>query len=93
MHKVFGTKENEKYYDRLGAYLIPIKDNKVGVVKTHKGYFLLGGGMEDNETDEQCIKRECMEEIGCNVDVKEKMYSDMQSWAIEQAVSLCLQEI
>ncbi len=45
-HKIFGVKENVKYSDREGTYLIPFKNNKVGVVKTPKGYFLLGGGLE-----------------------------------------------
>lgn len=39
-HKIFGVKENVKYSDREGAYLIPFQNNKVGVVKTPKGYFL-----------------------------------------------------
>ena len=39
MHKIFGAKENASYLDREGAYIIPIKDNKIGVVKTPKGYF------------------------------------------------------
>ena len=42
-HKVFGIKKNVNYMDREGAYLLPAKDGKVGVVKTSKGYFLLGG--------------------------------------------------
>ena len=41
MHKVFGTKENEKFVDRKGAYIIPIKGDEVGVVETPKGFFLL----------------------------------------------------
>ena len=43
MHKVFGTKENAEYVDREGAYLIPIKSGQIGVVKTPKGFFFLGG--------------------------------------------------
>ena len=43
-HKVFGVKENANYIDREGIYFVPVKDGKVGVVKTSKGYFLLGGG-------------------------------------------------
>ena len=55
MHKIFGTKEDKEYKDRLGAYIIPVKGNEVGVVETPKGYFLLGGGLDANETDFQCI--------------------------------------
>lgn len=45
LHKVFGIKENEKYYDRAGVYLIPVKSHKIGVIKTPKGFFLLGGSI------------------------------------------------
>lgn len=138
MHKIFGRKENVEYSTRIGAYLIPIENNKIGVIKTNKGYFLIGGGKEANETDEQCIKRECIEEIGCDVtihnqicnaetytfhekigyfhpvqtfysgsinykvqepvesdhilvwlsfeEIQNKMYVEMQGWAIEQAI-------
>ena len=75
MHKVFGTKENVEYVDRTGAYLILIKDNKVGIIQTPKGFFLLGGGLENNENDIECIKRECIEEAGYDVSVKEKICS------------------
>lgn len=62
MHKLFGTKENVNYIDREGVYLVPVKDGKVGVVKTPKGYFLIGGGLDSGESHEECIKRECLEE-------------------------------
>lgn len=75
MHKVFGIKENEKYVDRYGAYIIPIKNGKVGVIKTSKGLFFIGGGSEHDETDEQCIVRECLEEVGLSCNIKEKICS------------------
>ena len=50
MHKVFGVKEDAEYFDREGAYIIPVRGNKAGVVKTPKGYFLLGGGLEKDES-------------------------------------------
>ena len=69
MHKVFGIKKAVEYTDRKGAYLIPVKGNKAAVIKTAKGYFLLGGGIENGETDEDCILRECLEEVGCEARV------------------------
>ena len=75
MHKIFGIKENFSYLDRKGAYIIPIKDGKFGVVKTPKGYFLLGGGIDDGETHEQAIRRECLEEAGYIVNIKQKLCS------------------
>ena len=59
MHKVFGIQEDVNYIDRVGAYLIPVKEGKVGVVRTTKGYFLLGGGVDSGESHEECIRREC----------------------------------
>lgn len=70
-HKIFGTRLAVSCVDRNGAYLIPIRDDKIGVAETAKGFFFLGGGIEENETDAECIMRECFEEIGCTVVVKE----------------------
>ena len=50
MHRVFGIKDNAEYLDREGAYLIPCRNNQVGVVQTPKGYFFLGGGIENGES-------------------------------------------
>ena len=72
MKKVFGEKiKGAEYLDRKGAYLIPIENGKLAVVKTKKGYFLLGGGIDESETDEECIIRECLEEIGFEARVGE----------------------
>ena len=65
MHRVFGIKENAEYFDREGVYLIPFRKTQVGVVQTPKGYFFLGGALENKESHLDCIKRECIEEVGC----------------------------
>lgn len=75
MHKIFGTNEGGEYVHRKGAYLIPVKDDRIGIVQTPKGYFLLGGGIDNGETDTLCIMRECMEEIGYSVLIKKKICS------------------
>lgn len=63
--KTFGTHlDNQKYFTRQGAYLISIQDHKVAVVKTPKGYFLLGGGLNTGEDHRHCIQREVLEESG-----------------------------
>lgn len=75
MHKVFEIKGNTKCVYREGAYFIPGNNGKIGVIKTYKGYFLLGG-LDKNETDEKCIKRECLEEAaGYTIVIKEKICS------------------
>ncbi len=64
--KTFGAREEKAlYYDRPGAYLLPVADGRLAVVRTPKGYFLLGGGIDEGESNEACIVRECMEETGC----------------------------
>ena len=75
MHKVFGTKENVEYKDREGAQLIPVRGNQVGIIQTPKGFFFLGGGLDSNESYIECIERECMEEAGYAVAVKDRICS------------------
>ena len=65
MHRIFGTKENTEYLDREGAYIIPFHNDQVAVIQTPKGYFFLGGGLENGESHLDCIERECIEEAGC----------------------------
>ena len=70
MDKTFGEKDpNLKYYNRPGAYLICIENGKLACVRTPKGYFLLGGGIEGDESQTDCILRECLEEAGLSVTV------------------------
>ena len=78
MHKIFGDKCEVSYVDRKGAYIIPSHNGKLGVVQTSKGFFFLGGGIDENETDIECIQRECSEEAGCTAVVKET-YSNSYS--------------
>ena len=85
MNKVFGIKENAEYYDRRGAYIIPIREGKVGVVKTPKGYFFIGGGLEQNETDRQCIQRESLEETGFQVKI-EKYICSAESFLVHSRI-------
>jgi 8-oxo-dGTP diphosphatase len=75
IHHIFGTRENAEYYSREGAYLIPVQNGLVGVVKTPKGYFFLGGGLEEGESHPSCIERECVEECGCLPVIKAQVAS------------------
>jgi 8-oxo-dGTP diphosphatase len=44
--------------------------NKIAVIQTNDGkYFLPGGGIEKNETHEECSKREAIEEMGMRVEI------------------------
>lgn len=70
--QTFGQRlEGISYQMRVGAYGIIFDDTreKLAVVKTPKGLFLPGGGLEGYESHHECIKRECIEEIGLTVEV------------------------
>lgn len=86
MHKIFGKKEDVEYTTRIGAYFIPIKDNKIGVIQTPKGFFLIGGGKEKNETNEDCLKRECLEEIGYDIKIDSKICS-AETYTLHEKIS------
>ena len=74
LESTFGLKKpNTVYKERIGAYGIGFDSNdKIPVAMTHlyngqKGYFLLGGGIDNGERYVDCIIRECMEEAGLSV--------------------------
>lgn len=75
MHKIWGLREEHVYLDREGAYLIPSRNNLIGVIQTPKGYFFIGGGIEAGESHMACIRRECLEETGYLPRVETKICS------------------
>ncbi|WP_019392791.1 NUDIX domain-containing protein [Priestia filamentosa] len=79
---VFGVKEDGiEYVKRTGSYAVICKDEtgEVALVKNEKGhYFLPGGGIKEDESLEGCIRRECIEEIGFKVNIKQCIGSAIQ---------------
>lgn len=71
--KVFGEKNaNEIYHDRIAAYVVLVDNDKIAVIKTASGkFFLPGGKIEKDESEEECVIRECIEEMGIEVVVKQ----------------------
>lgn len=73
--------EGKKYTKRVAAYAIIKReeDNKIGIA-TDGEYFFLGGGLEGDETEEQALRREVIEESGYSL--KNIQYFDkVTSWA------------
>ena len=82
VNKTFGDKlGNVTYYERKGAYLIAIENNKLAVAKCYKGCFLIGGGMEKDEDQIDCLKREAIEETGHEV-IVEGFVGSAESYSI-----------
>ena len=74
--KEFGEKEKDvEYARRPGSYAVIIKDGRIGVLKA-KGYdtfFLVGGGIDANESETETLRREAAEEIGFQIEIGEKI--------------------
>ena len=78
IEKSFGFRKSDVVYkERIGAYGVGFDSNgKIPVVMTHirngeTAYFLLGGGVENNEEQTDCVIRECIEEGGLSVKPKD----------------------
>ncbi|RAI82670.1 NUDIX domain-containing protein [Macrococcoides goetzii] len=71
--KIFGEKiENLNYKNIPSVYAVILNNakEKVLTVRNGKGhYFLPGGGIENNESDQECLERELLEETGYSVSI------------------------
>ncbi|KAB7663017.1 NUDIX hydrolase [Bacillus sp. B1-b2] len=67
----FGNKvDGVDYIRRTAAYGLFFQSGKLAVVQTSDGnYFLPGGGIEQNETQQECIIREAVEEMGMEIQI------------------------
>jgi 8-oxo-dGTP diphosphatase len=74
--KEFGEKiKGVEYKKRVGCYGVIIENERVGVVKAkgYDTYFLTGGAIEAGETEIETLRREAREEIGCEIEIGEKI--------------------
>lgn len=62
---IIGEKlENTKYDFRETCFGIYLQDGKMLLVKKNNQFSFIGGGIEEGETHEECLKREFIEESG-----------------------------
>ncbi|MCD4760549.1 NUDIX domain-containing protein [bacterium] len=77
----YQSPENIDYKLRVAPRAVVFDEqNKVAVMYVGKFdyYKLPGGGQEEGETLEQALIRECQEEIGCNVEIGQKIGSILE---------------
>ena len=68
--------ENIEYNDRLTGKAIILKDeNRIALVGNKQNDFLQlpGGGIDEGEDIKEGIIRECLEEVGCDVTLKQEV--------------------
>lgn len=84
IYKEFGIRERGIYYTpRPGAYGICFKRESdqtlLALVDTEVGFFLPGGGIEEGENHQTCLKREFIEETGYTIEIGAYIGSSSQS--------------
>ncbi len=68
----FGSKKRTVHYVlRPSCYVIIFhsSSSKIAVIQKGDRYFLPGGGMEGNETKEECLHRELLAELGWAIEI------------------------
>ncbi|HEK9099158.1 NUDIX domain-containing protein [Bacillus pfraonensis] len=66
-------KENQHYILRPSCYVVIFNEHytEIAIIKKGTKYFLPGGGMENDETQETCLHRELLEELGWRIEIKQ----------------------
>ena len=62
-------KDINKVVGRAKAIIINSNDELL-LASTNNNYYLVGGHVEDNESDEVCLRREIFEETGIDLEIK-----------------------
>lgn len=71
----FGTRQaNVEYVERPGAYaIIRNASSEIAIIRTPKGYFLPGGGVDRGEDMVATLRREVLEETGLGIEVSREI--------------------
>ena len=60
------------YYGLVAMRLFLIQSaSNIAIIQKGERYFLPGGGMESNETKEECLHRELLEELGWTIEIEQ----------------------
>ena len=72
---------------RAAAYVV-LKDGEgsVLIVRAKHGLFLPGGGSEPGESPESTVVRECLEEIGCEIEVGSHLGAAIQHFTASDGI-------
>ncbi|MGM2839609.1 NUDIX hydrolase [Bacillus cereus group sp. Bce002] len=83
----FGYKKpTEQYVLRPSCYAIIFNStsSKIAVIQKGDRYFLPGGGMEGNETKDECLHRELLEELGWAIEIDQYIGNAMRYFYAEK---------
>lgn len=79
------------YRLRKGAYAVLFRDSskcELGLIQSSGHYFLPGGGIEEGETPEECLRREALEEIGYAIQINQYLGEAKQFFISQKGVPL-----
>ncbi|MCC2495183.1 NUDIX hydrolase [Bacillus cereus] len=83
----FGSKKINVHYTLRPSYYAIIfqsSSSKIAVIQKGDRYFLPGGGMEGNETKEECLHRELLEELGWAIEIEQYIGNAMRYFYAEK---------
>ena len=94
-----GEKKDTKYGFRETCFGIVVENDKLMVVKKDGQLSLIGGGIDQNETHEQCIRREFLEESGYTISNKQEVvcidcfWLAGNKWPLESLANIYVVEV
>lgn len=74
--------DTDKFKVRLAARAVVFDNDKnVGILYVGKYNYhkLAGGGLEGDEVIQEALKRECLEEIGCSIEIFDELEKSLNT--------------